>query len=389
MDSSPVSKALFVDEADFIVISGGGGNGCMAFRREKFIPKGGPSGGDGGHGGSVYLVADASYNTLQHFAGRHHWRAERGQHGMGSKCHGRNGKDLVIKVPPGTVVYDADHGIVLRDLTEDGQTVCVAQGGRGGRGNVHFKSATHQAPREWEPGEEWQERRLHLELRLIADVGLAGLPNAGKSTLVSRLSHARPKIADYPFTTLTPCLGIVELSGYRRFVIADIPGLIEGAHEGAGLGDAFLRHIERTRILVHLVDICPMTGDPAEAYRTIENELRQYSPALADKPTIVAANKVDLTGSDETAVRELADQLGVEVFPISAVTGKGLERLTERIWTVLGELDERERMQQHEQEQDPQQDQQRELERKEERERRLEQERELRLERERERELES
>ncbi len=378
---------MFVDEADIIVFSGGGGNGCMAFRREKFIPKGGPSGGDGGHGGSVYMVADASYNTLQHLAGRHHWRAERGQHGMGKKCHGRSGKDLYIKVPPGTIVTDADHGIVLRDLTEDGETVCVAAGGRGGRGNVHFKSATHQAPREWEPGEEGQERRLHLELRLMADVGLAGLPNAGKSTLVSRLSHAHPKIADYPFTTLTPCLGIVELSNYRRFVIADIPGLIEGAHEGAGLGDAFLRHIERTRILVHLVDICPLTGEPADAYRTIESELRQYSPALADKPTIVVANKMDLTGSDEK-LKDLADQLGVEVIPISAVTGKGLERLTERIWTVLGELDEQERTGELEREREQEQ-QQREQDRKLERERRLEQERELRLERKLERELES
>lgn len=328
---------MFIDEADITVVSGGGGNGCMAFRREKFIPKGGPSGGDGGHGGSVYLIADSSYNTLQHFAGKHHWRAQRGGHGMGKKCHGRSGEDLYIKVPTGTIVHDADHGMVLRDLAEEGATVCVATGGRGGRGNVHFKTATHQAPREWEPGEEGQERSLHLELKLIADVGLAGLPNAGKSTLVAHLSAARPKIAAYPFTTLTPCLGIVELSGYRRFVIADIPGLIEGAHEGAGLGDAFLRHIERTRILVHMVDICPPTGDPLEACRTIETELKSYSPMLADKPTIVAANKMDLTGSDE-ALERLADALGVEVVPISAVTGRGLERLTERIWAMLSEL---------------------------------------------------
>ena len=327
---------MFVDEADIFVISGGGGNGCMAFRREKFIPRGGPSGGDGGHGGSVYLIADASYNTLQHLTGKHHWRAERGQHGMGKKCHGRSGKDLHIKVPPGTIVYDADHGMVLRDLAAEGDTVCVASGGRGGRGNVHFKSSTHQAPRECEGGEEGQQRRLHLELKLIADVGLAGLPNAGKSTLVSRLSAARPKIADYPFTTLTPCLGIVEMSGYRRFVIADIPGLIEGAHEGAGLGDTFLRHIERTRIVLHMIDICPPAGDPCEAFRTIEAELRQYSPALADKPAIVAANKMDLTGSAE-ALSRLEDELGVEVIPISAVTGRGLERLTERIWAVLHE----------------------------------------------------
>jgi len=327
---------MFVDEADIFVISGGGGNGCMAFRREKFIPSGGPSGGDGGHGGSVHMIADASYNTLQHLAGRHHWRAERGQHGMGKKCHGRSGKDLYIKVPPGTIIYDADHGMVLRDLAVEGETVCVASGGRGGRGNVHFKTPTHQAPREWEPGEEGQQRRLHLELKLIADVGLAGLPNAGKSTLVSRLSAARPKIASYPFTTLTPCLGIVEMSGYRRFVIADIPGLIEGAHEGAGLGDTFLRHIERTRILVHMIDICPLAGDPCKGFRTIQAELKQYSPMLADKPMIVAANKMDLTGSTE-ALKRLKDELGVEVIPISAVTGRGLEQLTERIWALLNE----------------------------------------------------
>jgi len=327
---------MFVDEANIEVFSGGGGNGCMAFRREKFIPRGGPSGGDGGHGGSVHIVADASYNTLQHFTGRHHWRAERGEHGMGSKCHGRNGKSLYIKVPPGTVIFDADHGIVLRDLTEDGETVCVAEGGRGGRGNVHFKTATHQAPRECEPGEEGQYRNLHFELKLMADVGLAGLPNAGKSTLVARLSHARPKIAAYPFTTLTPSLGIVELSGYRRFVIADIPGLIEGAHEGAGLGDTFLRHIERTRILVHIIDICPLDGDPVEAYHTIKGELAQYSPVLAAKQVIVAANKMDLTGSDDNFER-LSEELGIEVIPISGVTGAGLERLTERIWVVLQE----------------------------------------------------
>ncbi len=329
----------FLDEAKIFVKSGDGGAGSVAFRREKFIPHGGPSGGDGGHGGSVHMIADASYNTLQHLAGKHHWRAERGQHGMGKQCHGRSGQDLYIRVPLGTIVYDADHGIKLRDLGAEGETVCVASGGRGGRGNVHFKSSTHQAPREAEPGEEGQQRSLHLELKLIADVGLVGLPNAGKSTLVARLSAARPKIAAYPFTTLTPCLGIVEMSGYRRFVIADIPGLIEGAHEGAGLGDAFLRHIERTRILLHMVDIRPPAGDPCEAYRTIKAELRQYSPALADKPMIVAANKMDLTGSEES-LKRLADEMDVDVIPISAVTGRGLEGLTERIWAVLHEQDD-------------------------------------------------
>jgi len=333
---SPATKPIFVDEVEISAIAGGGGNGCVAFRREKYIPHGGPAGGDGGDGGSVYLVADESYTTLQHLAGKHHWRAGRGGHGEGKDRHGRNGKDVHVLVPAGTIVYDAEHGMVLKDLARHGESVRVATGGKGGRGNTHFKSATNQAPRHAEPGEPGQQRRVRLELKLIADAGLIGMPNAGKSTLLSHLTKARPKIAAYPFTTLHPFLGIVEMPRFRRFVLADIPGLIEGAHAGAGLGDAFLRHVERTRILVHMLDVCPPHGDPAEAYHAIRDELRQYSEALADKPEIIAANKMDLTGADEAAA-ELEEKLGREVIRISAVTGRGLDRLTGRIWQVLEE----------------------------------------------------
>jgi len=333
-DGAPVSKALFVDEAEIVVTGGAGGNGCVAFRREKFVPKGGPSGGDGGRGGSVFCQADAAYNTLQHLAGHHHWAAEHGGHGMGKNRHGRAGADVVIRVPPGTIVLDADHGTVLRDLRAPGDRVCVAEGGRGGRGNVHFKSPTHQAPRQAESGEPGRRRRLRLELKLIADAGLIGKPNAGKSTLISRLSAAHPKIAAYPFTTLTPCLGIVELRGYRRFVLADIPGLIEGAHGGAGLGDAFLRHVERTRVLVHVLDVRPPAGDAADDYRAVREELEQYSPALAAKDEVVVANKMDLTGSEATLER-LRTELGRPVLAVSAVTGQGLEALGEEVFRCV------------------------------------------------------
>ena len=329
-DGAAVSKAMFVDEAEILVTAGAGGNGCVAFRREKFVPKGGPSGGDGGRGGSVFCEADPSLNTLQHLAGHHHWSAERGGHGMGKGCHGRAGKDVVVRVPAGTVVRDADHGAVLRDLTAGGERVCVAAGGKGGRGNIHFKSATQQAPRQAEKGEPGQQRRLFLQLKLIADAGLIGKPNAGKSTLISRLSAAHPKVAAYPFTTLAPCLGIVELPGHRRFVLADIPGLIEGAHAGAGLGDAFLRHVERTRVLVHVVDACPPDGDPVANYHAIRAELEAYSDALAAKDEILVANKTDLTGS-ETAVERLRGELGRPVWPVSAVTGHGLEALADEV----------------------------------------------------------
>ena len=325
---------MFVDEAEITVAGGAGGNGCVSFRREKFVPYGGPDGGDGGHGGSVHCRADESVNTLQHLAGKHHWKARPGGHGMGKKRHGKSGRDVIIPLPPGTIIRDAEQGIVLKDLVAAGESVCVAHGGRGGLGNVHFVSSTHQAPREATPGEPGQRRRLALELKLIADVGLVGQPNAGKSTLLRRLSAARPKVASYPFTTLEPVLGIVALSGERRFVMADIPGLIEGAHRGVGLGDAFLRHIERTKLLVHLVDVCPLEGDPVEHFAAIREELRQYSAALGARPQIVVANKMDLSGS-QANVQRFADAVGDEVVAISAVTGAGLVELIERIWRTL------------------------------------------------------
>jgi len=333
-DSSSITKAMFVDEVDLVVAGGSGGNGCVSFRRERFVPRGGPDGGNGGDGGSVYFVADEHYDTLQHLAGHHHWRGKHGGPGTGKDRHGKNGKDVRVHVPPGTIIRDIDHGLVLKDLARPGDEVCVADGGRGGRGNAAFKSPTHQAPREAEPGQPGQERRIHLELKLIADVGLVGKPNAGKSTLLSRLSAAHPKIAAYPFTTRYPYLGIVELPGYRRFVMADLPGLIEGAHAGAGLGDEFLRHIERTRLLVHLVDICPATGDPVADYRGIRDELEQYSPALAQKTEIVVANKMDLTGAAESLER-FGRALDTDVVGISGVTGQGLTDLTRRIWKSL------------------------------------------------------
>ncbi len=328
---------MFIDQAKIRVISGRGGNGCIAFRREKFVPEGGPSGGDGGAGGSVYLMVDPQMTTLLDVSSRPDWKAEDGEGGMGKQCYGRNGKDLIIRVPPGTIIRDEERGIVLKDLTEPGQKVRVARGGRGGRGNMQFKSPTNQAPRYAEPGQEPQVRLLRLELKLIADVGLVGMPNAGKSTLLSRVSHARPKIAAYPFTTLEPQLGIVGLSDFRRFVMADLPGLIEGAHLGAGLGDEFLRHIERTRLIVHVVDLAPPGGDPVQHYRAIRKELAAYSKVLAERQEIVAANKMDLTGAD-AALKRFKKRVKAPVVAISGVSGKGLPELLEKVWEVLAEL---------------------------------------------------
>ena len=331
---------VFVDEARIVVRAGRGGNGCASFRREKYVSHGGPDGGDGGRGGHIYLEARAGLNTLLDISQRATYTAANGGHGQGKKRHGRNGRDVVIAVPPGTVVRDADRGHVLRDLLRPGDRVLVTRGGAGGRGNKAFATATNQAPTYAEPGRPGEERTVLLELKLIADVGIVGLPNAGKSTLLSHLSAARPKIADYPFTTTEPSLGIVAAGTYRRFVLADLPGLIEGAHRGTGLGDRFLRHVERTRLLLHLVDAAPQPGEPGpdEAYHIIGQELCQYSSRLAAKPALVVANKADLTGS-EGGVRELEQACGQEVLVISAVTGQGLPELVAAVVRALDELD--------------------------------------------------
>jgi GTP-binding protein len=323
---------MFIDQAKIWVKAGDGGNGCVGFRREKFIPKGGPDGGDGGNGGSVYFQAVEGLDTLLDFAGKHHWTAEDGKPGSGSNKHGSDGADLIVNVPPGTLIYDTDLDILLKDLDKPGLKVCICRGGRGGKGNKAFATSTNQTPRYAQQGKPGQQRNIRLELKLIADVGLVGMPNAGKSTLISRCSAARPKIADYPFTTLEPVLGIVELTGFRRFVMADIPGLIGGAHNGAGLGFEFLRHIERTRIIVHLIDIMPLDGSkPAENYQAIRKELELYSSVLAEKPEFIVANKIDLDPNGK-ALAELKKTLGREIHPISAVTGAGLKELNELLW---------------------------------------------------------
>jgi GTPase len=327
---------VFVDEAVIHVKAGDGGDGCVSFRREKYVPKGGPDGGDGGDGGSVILEADNNKNTLMDFAGRHHWKAKRGTAGMGKKMAGVGGDDLLIHVPPGTLVFDAELGVLLADLDAAGKQVVAARGGKGGRGNWHFKSANHQTPRFAEPGTDGQERMLRLELKLIADVGLVGMPNAGKSTLLRSVSAARPKVADYPFTTLDPQLGIVELDGDRRLVLADIPGLIEGAGRGLGLGHAFLRHIERTRVIVHLLDLYPLDGsDPAENYHVIRRELEAFSPALAAKREVIVANKMDLA-IDNSALDHLRAELpDKEVRAISGVSRLGVEDLMDYLWRIV------------------------------------------------------
>jgi GTP-binding protein len=327
---------MFIDEAQIEVKAGDGGGGCVSFRREAGVPRGGPNGGDGGKGGDVILRARAGLDTLLDFRGRHHWRAGDGQPGRGKDQFGRGGEDLVIDAPPGTLVYDLRLDLLIKDLDRPGLEVVVARGGKGGRGNKAFATATNQTPREAEPGRPGRERHLRLELKLIADIGLVGLPNAGKSTLLSRLSAARPKVADYPFTTLQPHLGIVEAGPERRFVIADLPGLIEGAHEGVGLGDAFLKHIERTRALVHLVEIEPHTGQtPAEAYRAIRAELEAYSPALAAKPELVVLTKADLLPGESEPRDELAAEIDRPVLAISSVSGAGLGGLLAAVVEML------------------------------------------------------
>jgi GTP-binding protein len=321
---------MFVDEIDVFVKGGAGGAGCVSFRREKFVPRGGPDGGDGGDGGSIILEADPSITTLLDFHYQRHYTAARGHHGEGANRHGRSGDDTILRVPLGTVVSDRDGGEPLGDLTERGQRLTVAKGARGGRGNARFATSTNRAPRRADLGRAGEERWIHLELKLLADVGVVGFPNAGKSTLVSRLSAAKPKIADYPFTTLVPTLGIVRAGEDRSFVIADLPGLIPGAASGKGLGHRFLRHVERTRLLVHLIDLDPSTGrHPLADYQAIRDELSAYSPELAAHPEIVVVNKAELSGTGDAraAVERFCAERGLPFHAISAVTGDGLPAL--------------------------------------------------------------
>src|ERR1017187_5259018 len=325
---------MFVDEAKIYVKAGDGGNGCVAFRREKFVPRGGPSGGDGGHGGSIYLEANHHDNTLLRYRYNREFKADRGRHGEGSNCSGHSGADMILAMPVGTVVRDQDTGEQIADLTKPGERILIAQGGRGGRGNQHFAQPRHPAPREAEEGQPGVERNLHFELKLLADVGLVGFPNVGKSTLISRISAAHPKIADYPFTTLEPNLGVAQLDGFRSFVVADIPGLIEGAHLGHGLGIQFLRHVERTRLLAHLVDVSEATGrDPVRDFEIVMQELASFSEELARKPMMVVATKIDAAqdAARVTALREMARSRGLAFLEISSVTGKGVEELKHAI----------------------------------------------------------
>jgi GTP-binding protein len=324
---------MFIDEVRIYVKAGDGGNGCLAFRREKYVPRGGPSGGDGGNGGDVILVASQHYNTLLHFRFNPEHKAQRGRHGEGSNRTGREGESIEVSTPIGTVVYDADTGELLHDFTEPGDRFLVARGGRGGKGNARFATSTHQAPTEHEDGKPGEERRLRLELKLLADVGLVGFPNAGKSTLISRISAARPKIADYPFTTLEPNLGVASVDD-RTFVVADIPGLIEGAHEGHGLGIQFLRHIERTRLLAHLVDVSEFSGrDPVNDFDVVMEELASFSEALMEKPMIVVATKIDAAQDPDriARLREHAAARGFPFYEISSVTGEGIDALKRAI----------------------------------------------------------
>ncbi len=329
---------MFVDEAKIQVAAGGGGNGCVAFRREKFVPRGGPSGGDGGDGGSIYLESSVHLNTLLKFRYKKEFRAGRGGHGEGSNRHGKNGADMVISVPIGTQVMDQESGENLFDFDAPGLKFLAVQGGRGGRGNARFATSTNQAPRKAEPGKPGEEAILKLELKLLADVGLVGFPNVGKSTLVSRLSAARPHIADYPFTTLEPSLGVVGVDEESSFVMADIPGLIEGAHQGRGLGDRFLKHVERTRLLLHMIDVAEYSGrDPVEDFSVIQRELESFSPIIAKKPMLVVASRVDAVGDGFRlfALREFCREQGAPLYEISSVTGEGLEDLKRAAWDQL------------------------------------------------------
>jgi len=324
---------VFIDEATIRVKAGDGGNGCLAFRREKFVPRGGPSGGDGGKGGDVIMESSERHNTLVHFRFNPEYKAQRGRHGEGSNKTGGEGSDVTLKVPVGTIVYDEETGAKVWDFSRPDEQIVIAHGGRGGRGNARFATSTHQAPREHEEGRPGEERVFRLELKLLADVGLVGYPNVGKSTLIARISAARPKIADYPFTTLQPNLGVVAVGDTKNeisFVVADIPGLIEGAHDGAGLGIQFLRHIERTRLLVHLVDVSDASGRPdvVKDVEVILGELDSFGAHLAEKPMIMVASKIDAANKDRLAkLKQYCKRKKLELFPISAVTGKGIDEL--------------------------------------------------------------
>ena len=331
---------IFFDKAKIFVKGGDGGNGCIAMRREKYVPEGGPWGGDGGRGGNVVFRADEGLRTLVDFRYKRHYKAERGRHGEGKNMHGASGEDLVVRLPAGTLIRDADTGELLADLVAHDQEAIVARGGRGGRGNAHFATANRKAPKLAEKGEPGEERWLELELKLLADVGLIGFPNAGKSTLISKVSAAKPKIANYHFTTITPNLGVVRVEEGQSFVMADIPGLIEGAHVGAGLGHEFLRHVERTRLLVHVLDVSGSEGrDPVEDFLATNRELILYNPVIGAKPQVIAANKIDLPGAAEN-LRRVKEAYGeeYEVFPVSAVTGSGLEPLVYRVAALLAGL---------------------------------------------------
>lgn len=341
---------MLIDRTVIFVRSGKGGDGCMSFRREKFVPKGGPDGGNGGRGGDVILVGDRSLTTLLPLTPRPHYRAKAGGQGRGRSMHGPDGDDCLVPVPPGTVVHDRDTGELVADVREDGQQVLVAAGGAGGRGNESYKSSTNQVPRQWTPGEPFIERALELELKLIADVGLIGMPNAGKSTMLRAVTRSRPKVADYPFTTLDPHLGIAELpgDGSRRLVLADIPGLIEGAADGAGLGHEFLRHVERTVVLVHVLDLAPMDGtDPVANHDAIREELLAYSAVLAEKREIVVLNKIDLLPDDERDARIRGVRRGlrlpddIPMLVASGATGEGMTEVLERAWSTLAEEEAR------------------------------------------------
>ena len=329
---------MFVDYAKIYLKGGDGGNGIVAFRREKYVPMGGPSGGDGGRGGNVIFVADEGLSTLMDFKYHKHFKAKRGSHGMGKNMHGAGGEDLVIRVPVGTVIFDDDNDAVIADLTQADQEVIVARGGRGGRGNARFSNSANRAPSISENGEPGQERWIRLELKLLADVGLVGFPNAGKSTLISVISAAKPKIADYPFTTLVPNLGVVQTRSHDSFVVADIPGLIEGAHQGTGLGHDFLRHVERTRVLLFVLDTAQTEGrDCLEDYEVLRRELEAFNPEIASRPFLIVANKMDLPDAAANFTR-LQDEFGEAVLPISAAIGQGIDSLVDRTWTLLSQV---------------------------------------------------